>query len=638
MQQFWQTLVDVFAGLDPTAYLALVLVVAVVAQWIAWALKVPSILLLLVLGFFMGQLVQPDAILGRDVLFGGVNLAVGIILFEGALTLRFRDIRDLRRPVLRLSTVTVLITWVLISAAAWLIGFQPEMSVLVGAILVVTGPTVIAPILRMIRPTRRVASLLKWEGIIVDPIGAVLAVLVFQGMIQVRSGAPLPQLILALLLTLGLSLALGLGLGWVMEQLMYNHAIPDFLHGVAFVALAVGALVASNAIQPESGLLTVTVLGIYLGNQKKLHLRKVEEFAENLQVLFVGALFLILAGRISPSAVINVAPRALVFVALLVVVVRPISIIIGLLGTKVTREERALMLWMAPRGIVAAAVTSVFGLQLTQAAEDAAEQATQATGDEAEALLTQAVRLSELANQASELVPLVFLVIVATVAIYGLGVGRLAERLGLAARSPQGVLFVGGQQWIVNAARTLNEAGIRTRVVSNEFPKTAKARRIGLDTVTANILSEFAVKDMELTSFKSLIAATPADEVNATAAREFSKVLGQANVFQLTQREKPAGATGGRTEAAAHLTVQACFDPPRTNTQLKELLQRGFIVKRTQLTTKFTLADYKAMWGEEIVFMFVLDDGELDVVNGRTKVPNKGVSVIALVPGQPVSS
>jgi len=168
-----------------------------------------------------------------------------------------------------------------------------------------------------------------------------------------------------------------------------------------------------------------------------------------------------------------------------------------------------------------------------------------------------------------------------------------------------------------------------------QFWQTAKARRVGLDTVTANIPSEFAVKDMELTSFKTLIAATPADEVNATAAREFSKVLGQANVFQLTQREKPAGATGGRTNAADHLTVSACFSPPKTNTQLKKLIQRGFTVKHTQLTSEFTRDDFEDMWGDELVYMFVLDDGELDVVNGRTKVPRKGVSVISLVPPQP---
>jgi len=167
--------------LEPAPYLALVAVLAVLSQLLAWQLRLPSILLLLVTGFGLGRLVDPDAVLGRDVLFGGVTLAVGVILFEGSLSLRLRDVRDLGRPVLRLCTVTVLVAWVLITAAAWLIGFRLELALLVGAVLVVTGPTVIAPILRMLRPTRRVASLLRWEGIVVDPIGAVLAVLVFRG-------------------------------------------------------------------------------------------------------------------------------------------------------------------------------------------------------------------------------------------------------------------------------------------------------------------------------------------------------------------------------------------------------------------------------------------------------------------------
>ncbi len=586
MQQLWDTLTAALAGLDPAGYLALVAVVAIVAQWLAWKIKAPSILLLLIIGFGMGRLVSPDEVLGLDVLFGGVTLAVGVILFEGALTLRFRDVRDLGRPVFRLCTVTVAITWALITLSAWLIGFEWEIALLVGAILVVTGPTVIGPILRTLRPTRRVASLLKWEGIVVDPVGAVLAVLVFQGVLLGRGGDAFPQLVGNLLLTLGVAGALGLGLGVGLEQLVKRHAIPDFLLGVSFVGTAVGALVVSNAIQSESGLLTVTVLGIYLGNRKDLHLRHVEEFSEHLQVLFVGVLFVILAGRIAPAEIMAVLPRALLFVALLVVVVRPVSVLLGLLGTRVTREERQLLAFMAPRGIVAAAVTSIFGLEFTSAAKRTMEEAMQATGDEAEALTSRATNLYQLAGQATELVPLVFLVIVFTVAIYGLGVGRLAERLGLATTSPQGVLFVGGQKWVLELAMALKNAGVTTTVVSSEYDKTAKARKVGVNAVLANILSEFAVKDLDLAGTKSLIAATSVDEVNFTAAREFAHVLGRANVFQLPRDENPAGTSSTRTEAAGHLTARACFQPPRTNAQLKELVANGHKVKHTKFPSQ----------------------------------------------------
>lgn len=632
----WQSLTDALANLTFTGYLALVAVVAIVAQWLAWRLKVPSILLLLVIGFGMGQLIRPDDILGLDVLFGGVTLAVGVILFEGALTLRFRDVRELGRPVLRLCSVTVAIAWVLITVTARLVGFEWEIALLVGAILVVTGPTVIAPILRTMRPTRRIASLLKWEGIVVDPIGAVLAVLVFQGVLSGRGGDAFPQLVGNLALTLLLAGVLGIGLGIGLEFIVRRHAIPDFLLGVSFVGTAVAALVISNTIQSESGLLTVTVLGIYLGNRPQLHLRFVEEFSEHLQVLFVGVLFIVLAGRIVPAEIIAVAPRALLFVAILVIVVRPVSIWLGLIGTRVTREERQLLAFMAPRGIVAAAVTSIFGLEFAGAAQRTFEEAADAEGDAATQLLQRAENLESLAAQATELVPLVFLVIVATVAIYGLGVGRLAERLGLATTSPQGVLFVGGQKWVVEVALALKKAGITTTVVSSEYDKTARAKRAGLRAVLANILSEFAVQDMDLAGTKTLIAATSEDEVNFTAAREFSHLLGRANVFQLPRNENPSGSSGNRTEAAPHLSAPACFSPPRTNSQLKDLVARGYHGKHTTLTKKFTLSDFHKMWGPEVVVMFVMQDGEVSVASNVTKVPQYGVAIIALVPPEPV--
>lgn len=632
VELLWQTVTDVMAGLNPASYLALVLVVGSLCQWAAWHLRVPSILLLLIAGFGLGQLVTPDAVLGRDVLFGTVTVAVGIILFEGSMTLRFRDVRDLGRPVLRLFTLTPLIAWALITLAAWLLGFALELALLVGAILIVTGPTVIAPILRMLRPTRRVAALLKWEGIVVDPIGAILAVLVFQSVLLGRGSQPLPALIGSLLLTIVVAVVIGLGLGWILEQLMRRHAIPDFLHGVVFLSAAIGALVVSNAIQSESGLLTVTILGIYLGNRPQLHLRHVEEFTEHLQVLLVGVLFVMLAGRIAPDEVAAIAPVGLIFVAILVFIVRPVSILLGLWGTPVTRQERTLLSFMAPRGIVAAAIASIFGLEFLNAAERTAQAAAQASGDEADALQVRADSLMELAVQAEDLVPLVFFVIVCTVAIYGLGVGRLAERLGLAKSSPQGVVFVGGTAWMVEAAKALDEAKVTTTLVSRDFAKLAGARQAGLRSVTANILSDYAVKDMELPGIKSLIAGTPDDETNATAAREFAHVLGRANVYQLARSEEGHGGPT-RTQAASHLSARHCFQPPCTHDELGELIERGFTMKRTQLTEEYTLDDFRARRGEEAVLMFTLNGGgDVTVVTPESTVPQDGVTLIALIP------
>ncbi|WP_206065198.1 sodium:proton antiporter [Nocardioides sp. JQ2195] len=631
MTDTWDSFLTTIGSLSPASYLALVVVLAVAAQWAAWQIKLPSILLLLLTGFGLGRLVSPETVLGRDVLFGGVTLAVGIILFEGALSLRLKHVQDLGRPVIRLCSVTVVVAWALITAAALLIGFDVEVALLVGAILVVTGPTVISPILRSLRPTRRVSSLLRWEGIVVDPIGAVLAVLVFQGVLAGGGGDAVPQLLGTLLKTLLIAFGIALALGWVLERLMRRHAIPDFLHGVTFLGAAIGSLVVSDALQPESGLLTVTVLGVYLGNRPDLHLEHIAAFKENLQILFVGALFIVLAGRISPQQVVDVAPQALIFLALLVVVVRPLSVTLGLIGTKVTRDERKLLAFMAPRGIVAAAVTSIFALEFAHSAELAHAEAERASGARADDLLARSHDLASLADQASDMVPLVFIVIVCTVAIYGLGVGRLAERLGLASTSPQGIIFVGGQQWVVDAAKILEESKVSTIMVSREFSKLHRARMAGLTTETANILSDYAVKDMDLAGIGSLIACTDGDDVNATAAREFAHVLGRANVYQLRRTDEEDRTKDQRRKAASHLTARSVFQPPRSHEEMDELVASGMTVKRTRLTKEFTLDDFRGRYGEETVLMFALKDGEVHVLSEESKVAQVGVSIVALV-------
>ncbi|HET7357010.1 MAG TPA: cation:proton antiporter [Nocardioidaceae bacterium] len=621
---------DDLQNMSPAVYLALIVVVGVLGQWLAWWLRVPSILVLLLVGFGLGQVAEPDRILGRDVLFAGVTITVGIILFESSMSLRIRQVRDLGRPIIRLCTVTVLIAWALITVSALAVGFAVEVALLVGAVLVVTGPTVIAPILRALRPTRRISSLLRWEGIVVDPIGAVLGLLVFQGVLSGGLGDALPTVLLSLVRTGVIGFGIALALGYLLDFLMRRHAIPDFLHGVVFLAAAVGALMVSNVLQPESGLLTVTVLGVFLGNRPGLHLEHVQEFKEHLQVLFVGSLFVVLAGRISPAELWDVLPQALAFLGLLVVVVRPVSVLLGLLGTKVTRAERTLMACMAPRGIVAAAVTSIFALEFSRAAQTMAQDA-HAGGPGSAGLAAQAHELAALSQQVERMVPLVFLVIVCTVALYGFGVGRLAERLGLASTSPQGILFAGVNPWTVDAARLLRELGVPTMIVAREYVDLSRAKMAGLQTVTANVLSEYVVKDLDLSGIGSLVACTSDDEHNATAAREFIHDLGRANVFQLRRADSEEPSAHERTVAAGHLSGRFAFVPALTHRQLRDRAE-ALRVRRTDLTRAFTLQDFQARYDGQAVVMFVHKDGRTTVANEQTKLPERDATLIAMVP------
>lgn len=604
--------------MEPVVYLGAVLVVAALGQWFAWAVKVPSILVLLILGFVGGLVVTPDEVLGRDVLFAGVSLAVGIILFEGSLSLRLADVRDLGRPVIRLCTVTVVIAWALITLAGWAVGLDFQLALLVGAILVVTGPTVINPILRQLRPTRRVSSLLRWEGIVVDPIGAVLAVLVYQAVLVGNREDAFGTALLTLGKSVGIAVVLSLALAALLTQVMQRHLVPDYLHGTLFLAVAAGALVGSNMIQPESGLLTVTVLGVVLGNVPGLHLEHVQEFYEHLQVLLVGVLFVILAGRVSPSQVMNVMPMALLFVLLLMVVVRPVSIWVGLLGTETTRQERTLLSGMAPRGIVAAAVTSIFALELEHAADVAGGSRSQA--------------LEQLAEEAEAMVPMVFVTIVVTVSVYGLGVGRLAERLGLATPNPHGVVFAGAQEWVRQAAKALGELKVPTIVVSQDAGQLSRARMDGVRTERTNILSEYAVSHLDLAGIGTFIAATPDDGTNTTASGEFIHTLGRANVFQLRRADSGSDEKKKQPERAAtldRLSARAPFRPSATHEQLEELVGQGMTVRRTELTEAFTLDDYLAR-NPEAVLLFTHDGTRASVITEDSTVPEQGVSLIAL--------
>ena len=623
--------VELLAEINLASYIAMVLVLAVSTQVIAWRLGVPALVLLLIVGFGLGQAIVPDEVLGEDLLFGGTMIAVGIILFEGALSLNLREIRDLGAPVIRLCSVVVAIAWLGIAGCGILVGLEPGLAFLLGAIMVVTGPTVIGPILRTLRPTKRTSLMLTWEGIVVDPIGAALAVLVFQFLLAGSSDTPGLGILTGIGLTLLASFGVALPVAWLIEIAMRRHIIPDHLEGVTFLSVAVGALMASNAIQAESGLLTVTVMGVYLANRPGLHLEHIREFKENLQVLFIGGLFIVLAGRVTPAQIVEVLPQALALTALLVLVVRPLSIHLGLLGTSVSREEVRLLSGMAPRGIVAAAVVSTFAQEFHHYAEERAEEARQAGPAAAESLRASADRLDQLATSADQLVPIAFIVIVLTVALYGLGVGHLARRLGLAADRREGVLFVGASAWSVQAAQRLNEEGVSTLNVARDYSDLAGARRAGVPNIAANILSDYAVRDLDMSGIKSLVAATRNDETNATSAREFSQVLGRANVYQVAREEEMVARKSSRWMPAEHLSAQTAFQPAATYDELDALVERGAVVKRTGLSEEFTATDFRQFYGDDAVVMFVVQDGEVTVVDQDTELPHDHGALIALV-------
>ena len=503
------------------------------------------------------------------------------------------------RVVFRLVSLGVLVSWVLTAIAArLLLGMDVKVAALSGAILVVTGPTVIAPLLRHIRPTRRVGSIVKWEGIVIDPIGAVLAVLVFEALFHEPS-----RVVPALVMTLFVGLSIGVLTAVILVIVLKRYWIPDFLHNAVFLAAAVGTFALSNYFQSESGLVTVTVLGIALANQKIVPVRHVVEFKENLRVLLISCLFIVLAARIRPDDIASIGWGGVGFLAWLILVVRPWSVLCSTIGTELNWRERTFLAFLAPRGIVAAAVSSVFALEVAHYAGDTPAGAEQ-------------------------IVPLTFLVIVGTVAIYGFLAAPLARRLGLAVPNPQGILFAGAASWIREIARSLQDEGFAVLLVDTNYRNIAAARMAGLPTYCASIVSEYVAEEIELGGIGRLLAMTPNDDLNSLAAMEFAAEFGRAEVYQLSPWEGGAG----KREPSAHIRGRFLFGSELTHGQLASRFAAAGVIKKTKITDEFTFEDFLARYGDHSIVMFIIGDQQLKVCTAEGSItPQPGETVVALV-------
>ncbi|BCX49492.1 sodium/proton antiporter [Haloferula helveola] len=585
------------SGMSPLLYLTLILAVGVAAQWLAWRFKLPSILLLLAFGFALGQWtgVKIDDFLApgdahSNPLLSAVGLFVAIILFEGGLTLKFRELRESGLPVLRLCTVAVVISFALTAVFMWkALGYDFRLAALSGAILTVTGPTVIAPLLRHVNPTRKMASIFKWEGIVVDPIGAVLAVLVFKGALASDADTAWLQTGIAIGKMLLVGVVGGFVLGKVVEILLRKHLIPDYLQPVFLLAVVAVAFTGSNMFEKEAGLVTVTVLGIALANQRSVSVKHILEFKENLRTLIISSLFIVLSGRISVDDLTGTLGKGLALLGFLILIGRPLSVFGSLFrSVQTTMKERVFLAFLAPRGIVAAAVASIFALEFEVAANSGEH-----FGDQA----------ATIASQSAEISALIFLVIIGTVAVYGLGAAPLARALGLASTNPTGVLFAGADAWARLAAKALKDDGHQVMLLDTNFANVSAAKMLGLEAHRANILSEFAEEDLDFNGLGSLIAGTPNDEVNSIATQRFIHQFGRAGVWQIAPLDRDQSH---KTAAASDVRSQICFTGGPDHRTLQQLAARGAVVKKSHITDVFTLEDFRLTYGERpyhVLFM-----------------------------------
>ncbi|MFN4258281.1 MAG: cation:proton antiporter [Gemmataceae bacterium] len=602
-----------------------IVVLGISAQWMAWRLRIPSILLLLIFGFLAGPgatLIPTDSWLGRviapfhidpDNLFGDgqgkdylllplVSLGVAVILFEGGMSLKFSELPHLGHVVTKLVTVGVLITWLASACAAWLLidGMTPRVALLLGALLVVSGPTVVGPMLQQMRLIGRTGPILKWEGIVIDPIGVLLGLVVYYVVVASQAMTAVEEVALAVLKTFLIGGGLGLAMGAVLAVLLARFWIPDYLQNAVTLMFVLAGFVAANTIQEEAGLFTVTVMGVFLANQRFASVEHIIEFKENLRVLLISALFIVLAARLRLEDLRQAGWASLWFVAVLIVVVRPLAVWASTLGSGLSWKERAFLSWMAPRGIVAAAVSSIFALYL----------------------LDDHIAGSHL------LVPVVFTTIIGTVTIYGLTAPGLARWLGLSEPDPQGVLIVGAHSWARALAKVLRDQGVPVVMLDNNRADLAAARMDNLNTVYGSLHSDGLLENLDLTGIGKLLALSPTDSDNVLAVHRFRMLFGRAHVFQLCPEPEP----GAKKHPARHTLGRLLFGSDVTFRYLDDRFRAGATIKATPLTEAFAFKDFAAMHGRNYVPLFVVKlSGRLVVVTaGMTIQPQPGDILISL--------
>ena len=481
-------------------------------QWLGRTVGVPSIVLLLVGGLVVGpglELVDSDEILG-DALFPVVSLAVGLLLFNGAMELRFSDLRGgARTPVLRLVTIGALGTWLLTALTVHVLFDEPvRVSLLLGAILVVSGPTVVGPLLRLARPTDPAETILRWEGIVIDPLGATLGLFCVNAFF-------VTELSLGEVWSDGVVVALaGVGAGLagaaVLVASLRRLLVPDKLEVAVALMLVVGAYVVAEGVRPEAGLFATTAMGLALANQRIVPMRQLRVFGEPIVVLLIGTLFIVLAARVESGPLMRHLPEGLALAAVLVLVVRPLAVAASTAGhPTLTGRERAFLACVAPRGIVAAATASLFTL-----------------------------RLEQIGQGSDVLVPVTFAVIVALAVVYGLGAAPAARRLGVTRPRPRGALVMSGEPWALGLAAELAGQGVPTVLVARGRADLAARDDLPFPVHTGLIRGLPASGLLD--EVGGAVIASRDDEADLVALGVLVGRLGRRNVWMLPSESGPA--------------------------------------------------------------------------------------------------
>lgn len=590
-------------AMAPVMAFALVGALGVGSQWAAWRLRMPAIVLMLFAGIIVGPVLgvfNPARDIGP--LMGPIiSIAVAIILFEGGLTLNFHSLQDAVKGVRRLVFIGAPLGWLTSTLAlGYGAGLSWESATVFGGIMIVTGPTVIAPLLRTARLSRRPAALLQWEAIINDPIGALAAVLAFEVVLVLNTTTTVGYAVSDLLIGIGFATALGWAAGYGLAKSFKRGWVPEFMKVPVLFSLLLAIFAVSDNVLHESGLLAVTIMGIVIANSNLPSYEELRRFKEHATVLLVSGVFILLAASLDFGALQKLDIRAGLFVAIVILVARPFTVLISLLGSGIPFREQLLVAFTGPRGVVLVAVAGLFGERLL------------ALGFEDAALIA----------------PLAFVLVAVTVVLHGFTLAPFARFLGLTGADTPGVVIIGGSPWTTRFAEALKKAEIPVLMTDPNFGNLRPARTAGIETFSGDILSEAAEQRVELVSYATLVAATSNDAYNTLVATDLAPEFGRDNVFQV-MREK--------TESARHQLPRTLggrkFGPEETHAGMNRLMAEGWTFRITRLTEEFTFEQWRASRDQSKLVARISAAGEIKLIRKDEDVKGAPeVRIIALRP------
>ena len=585
--------------------LAGIVILGIIAQWFAWKFKIPAILPLILIGLLVGPIaaaylsedgtkwIEPiwngkEGLFPGESLFHFVSLAISIILFEGGLTLKMSEIKNVGPVITKLITLGSLVTFIGGAIAAhYLFYLSWPISFLFAALIIVTGPTVITPILRNIPLKQDVSAVLKWEGILIDPIGALVAVLVFE-FISVEAGG---EFTITALIEFGKIVLFGFTFGFTFAHAlnfaMNKNWIPRYLLNVLSLASVLGVYVLSDVFAHESGLLAVVIMGMVLGNFDSGYLKELLYFKESLSVLLISILFILLAANINIEDLLLIYNwNTVILFAIVVFLIRPLGVFLSTRNSKLKLNEKLFISWVGPRGIVAAGIASLFGLKL---ANDGVVGANYIT-------------------------PLVFMIVLGTVILNATTARYVARIVGVFLRKSEAILIIGASQVSILIAEYLFKNNRHVVLIDNNESNINKAKQLGLEALSANIYSETLTDNIELNDVGYLMALTGNPEINSYAINKFQNQYGENGSFRLVTPDEmndpennPREGLFSHTDDFVKLTEAARNHPKIQEIELNDQSHYDSLIEITKND-------------EDIIPIFLkTHDGDLKIMSSYSK-------------------